>query len=620
MCGILGVFSEKEINKENFNSALKLIRHRGPDDHGIYSDNFIVLGHNRLSIIDLSKHGRQPMSDSDGNIWITFNGEIYNYLELRKDMEKLGYRFKSNTDTEVIIYLYKHHGLEFVNKLRGMFALGIWDKSEKKVVLCRDRFGKKPLYYAYHNNNFMFSSEVKAILFLINKTPDINKEALLQYLSFLAPLPPNTMFENIRKLQSGYMLIFKNGNTELVEYYDLIRKSGVLLEDKDEVLENIEECLKRSVSYRLVSDVEVGSFLSGGIDSSMASAVFSKLSANRINTFSVGYTDYKKYDELYYSRKAAAHINAKCHETIMSRDDFINNIDSVVYHLDEPINDPACVPTYILSKSVNEYGIKVCLSGEGSDEIFFGYDRYFDFLKYYDLQDSLNGSQKEFILGYLLSNFSFSKDWEYFKRTVSNEPIFRTIGENFMDRQKELLLNKDAFKDTKGYDSLDFISEYWIKFKESGLKHPSHWLSYLDIKIWIPEVIMMKLDKMSMASSVELRAPFLDHELVELLFKISPEIRVGEESKNLLKSIARKYLPEDIVYRRKKGFSYPFMEWIDECYSDSILKELKDFNKETGFFNDNFLEFLLKEGKEKGFKQHIWGLLVLARWYKLNFK
>lgn len=620
MCGIMGILSEKRVDMEKFHHTLKAMQHRGPDDSGIYSDNFIVLGHNRLSIIDLSKHGKQPMSDCDGNIWITFNGEIYNYLELRKDIEKLGYRFKSNTDTEVIIYLYKHYGLEFVNKLRGMFAIGIWDKLNERLILCRDRFGKKPLYYSFYKDSFIFASEIKAIKFFINEMLDINKEALLQYLSFLAPLPPNTMFENIHKIQAGHMLIFHSGNITISEYYDPIKNLPPLLNDTDEVLESIEEYLKRSVYYRLVSDVEVGSYLSGGVDSSMISALYSNLATRPINTFSVGYTEHKQYDELYFAKRVAEHIHANYHETIMSKDDFINNIDSVVYHLDEPINDPACVPTYILSKLVREHDIKVCLSGEGGDEIFFGYDRYYDFLKYYDLQKSLDVSQKAFILSYLLSNFSISKEWEYFNRTVNDDPIFRTIGENFTDNQKRLMLNSDVFKDVTVDSSLTYINEYKKAFDDSKLQHPSCWFSYIDLKIWIPEVIMMKLDKMSMANSVELRTPFLDHELVELLLSISPEIRIGMENKNLLKKIAIRYLPQEIVHRRKKGFSSPFMEWISEYYGTEVLKELKCFNKETGFFNDEFLEFLLKDGKDKGFKNAVWGLFILSRWYKLNFK
>ncbi len=616
----MGILCEERVDMEKFHRALRSMQHRGPDDSGIYSDNFIVLGHNRLSIIDLSKYGKQPMSDSDGNIWITFNGEIYNYLELKKELENIGYNFKSNTDTEVIIYLYKHYGIDFIHKLRGMFAFGIWDKLNKRLILCRDRFGKKPLYYSFYKDSFIFASEIKAIKFFINETLDINKEALLQYLSFLAPLPPNTMFKNIHKLQAGHMLVFSSGNITISEYYDPIKNLPPLLNDTDEVLESIEEYLKRSVHYRLVSDVEVGSYLSGGVDSSMISALYSNLTTRPINTFSVGYAEHKQYDELYFAKRVADHIHANYHETIMSKDDFINNIDSVVYHLDEPINDPACVPTYILSKLVREHDIKVCLTGEGSDEIFFGYDKYYDFLKYYDLQQSLNASQKTFILNYLLSNFSISKEWEYFNRTVIDEPIFRTIGENFTDSQKKLLLNRDVFKDVTVDSSLNYIDGYKTAFDDSELKHPSYWLSYIDLKIWMPEVIMMKVDKMSMANSVELRTPFLDHELVELLFRVPPGIRIGKENKNLLKKIAGKYLTEEIIYRRKKGFSYPFMEWINGYYGTEVLKELKGFNKETGFFNDEFLEFLLKDGKDKGFKNAVWGLFILSRWYKLNFK
>jgi asparagine synthase (glutamine-hydrolysing) len=613
MCGILGIvgnYDEKTVLK-----ALRLLSHRGPDNLGYYKDGNSFLGHTRLSILDLSSKGNQPMSDREGSIWIVFNGEIYNFKEIRSDLER-HYQFRSNTDTEVLIYAYKHYGLDFFKKINGMFAFAIWDREKNIFLLARDRFGKKPLYYTFQNGNFIFSSEIKAILPLLDRRPQINKTAYLQYLSFLSSLPPNTMFEGINKLQAGHYLIFDGTGIKIEEYYDILDNvQPYKIKNLNEALEEIESILIDSVRHRLVADVEVGSFLSGGIDSSLVSAVYSLQKRSQIHTFSIGYNDYKQYDERIYANRVVSHINSIHHDKSASKEDFIDVVDDVVYHLDEPVNDPACIPTYLLSRLVMENNIKVILTGEGSDEDFLGYDFYFEMLKYHNLQNQLN--EKEFLLAYFLDNFNLSKRWEYFKRSLGDLPIYRTIGENFTDRQKKLLLAGDAFKNLHDDMSYEFLEAHWRNFKESGLKEPSYWLSYIDFKIWMPEVLMMKVDKMTMAHSIESRSPFLDHRLVELIFSIDCKLREGGQTKALLKPIAERFIPAEIVCRQKKGFSSPYLEWYYEHYGDEILKEWFDMNKELGWFNDEFLEFLYNEGSRGMFKQHVWSLIVFSKWFRI---
>ncbi len=613
MCGIFGIkgnYDEKLALK-----SLNLLNHRGPDNLGYYKDGNTFLGHTRLSILDLSSKGNQPMSDREGSIWIIFNGEIYNFKEIRSDLER-HYQFRSNTDTEVLIYAYKHYGLDFFKKINGMFAFAIWDREKNIFLLARDRFGKKPLYYTFQNGNFIFSSEIKAILPLLDRRPQINKTAFLQYLSFLSSLPPNTMFEGINKLQAGHYLIFDGKRIKIEEYYDILDNvQPYKIKNPNEALEEIESILIDSVRHRLVADVEVGSFLSGGIDSSLVSAIYSLQKRSPIHTFSIGYNEYKQYDELAYADSAVSHIRSIHHDKSASKEDFIDVIDDVVYHLDEPVNDPACIPTYLLSQLVMKNNIKVILTGEGSDEDFLGYDFYFEILKYYSLQSRF--SEKEFLLSYFLDNFNLSKRWEYFKRSLGGFPIYRTIGENFTDRQKKLLLAEDAFKDLRDDMSCEFIEGHWRKFKDSGLKEPSYWLSYIDFKIWIPEVLMMKVDKMTMANSIESRAPFLDHRLVELALSIDCKLREGGQTKALLKPVAERFIPNEIVRRQKKGFSSPYLEWYYEHYGDKILKEWFDMNKELGWFSDEFLEFLYNEGSRGMFKQHVWSLIVFSKWFRI---
>lgn len=579
MCGIVGT----NIKVSNFKESIALLSHRGPDNLGFYEYHNNQFGHTRLSIIDLEEEANQPMIFDD--IVITFNGEIYNYQELIKE-ENLECITKS--DTEVLIRLYQKYGVNFLNKINGMFAFCIFDKRKKRFFCARDRFGKKPLYYYFKNDKFVYASEIKSIIKILNSTPSLNKNALSEYLSFLSPINGNTFYDGILKLDAGSQIIYENKKFEVSKYYSLENIETKYFDEK-KILENIEELLIKSVENRLVGDVEVATLLSGGVDSSFVSSLYSRISQKKINTFCIGYEEYTHYSELPFAKTVSKYINSNHHEIIMTKRSFIDTIDKMIFHTDEPFSDSASIPTYLLSEYINKQGIKVALSGEGSDESFLGYDNYFTMLKYYKSK----GRKEE---------YNLTKEWEYNNRVLNNQHVYQTMGETFTELQKEKLFNN--------YKSKNILKGYNTNY------NPEKWMTYIDFRIWIADVLMTKIDRMSMAHSLELRAPFLDHSLVEYLLSVDEKVKKGNTNKYLLKQIAYKYLPKDIVNRKKKGFSSPFIEWLYEEYKDEVLNTILRVNKELSLFNEEFVKFLYNEAKEKRFKQHIWNLFIFSRWFE----
>jgi len=578
VCGIIG----SNFITSSFDETIKLLKHRGPDNISslIYQNN--QFGHTRLSIIDLDNEANQPMEFD--NIIITFNGEIYNYKEL---IIKESLHCKTKSDTEVIIRLYQKYNEDFLNRLDGMFAFCIYDKSIDKFFCARDRFGKKPLYYYFEDSKFIYASEIKAIIKQLNKTPEFNLKALYEYLSFLTPINNNTFYKNIKKLDSSHYMILQNNNLQIKRYYSLDNISTKYFNRKN-ILGDIENILLSSVEKRLIGDEEVATLLSGGVDSSFISAMYSKLSDKKINTFCIGYDEHTHYSELSYAKTVAKYINSNHHEVIITRQDFIQTIDKMLDHIDEPFGDTASIPTYLLSQAIHNKGIKVALSGEGSDESFLGYDNYFNMLKYYESIGS-----KE--------SFNLTKEWEFNNRAFEKKHIYQMCGETFTEKQKEKLLNN--------YKEKDLLSNYKSYYK------PTKWLTYIDFRIWISDVLMTKIDRMSMAHSLELRAPFLDYKLVEYLLAVDEKVKKGNTNKDLLKEVAKKYLPKEIVYRRKKGFSSPFIEWLYDEQKDEILNTILKVNKEIHIFNEEFVIFLYNEAKEKRFKQHLWNIYIFSKWF-----
>ncbi|QKF83301.1 asparagine synthase (glutamine-hydrolyzing) [Halarcobacter ebronensis] len=582
MCGIIGT-NNKSVN---FTKAVELLEHRGPDNLGYYEYKNNQFGHTRLSIIDLDKEANQPMEFDQ--LVITFNGEIYNYKELIES-EKLHCVTKS--DTEVLIRLYQKYGKDFLNKLNGMFSFCIYDKTKDSFFCARDRFGKKPFYYYHKDGIFIYASEIKSILKLLCTQPEMNMNAFYEYLSFMTPINTNTFYKDIKKLFAGSFL-YKEGKEFITKKYYDIDNINTTVFDEEEALKRIEEILISSVKSRLVSDVEVATLLSGGVDSSLVSALYAKIGRKKINTFCIGYDEYEHYSELNYAKVVSKHIKSNHHELIMNSKDFVNTLDLVFNQMDEPFADSASIPTYLLSEFINKHGIKVALSGEGSDESFLGYDNYFKMLEYYDKKP-----QKEV--------FNLTKDWEYNFRALNKKHIYQTSGETFTEIQKEkLLLN---------YKASSYIDNYNCNYP------PFKWLTYIDFKIWIEDVLMTKIDRMSMAHSLELRAPFLDYRLVEYVLSIDKSVKIGNTNKYLLKKIAEKYLPLEIVNRRKKGFSFPFIEWLHKELKDESLSTILKANKKLGLFDENFLKYIYTESKDGRFKQHFWSLYIFAKWFNQNY-
>lgn len=593
MCGIFGI--NKHLNDESISHIIASLNHRGPDNSGFYRDHETTLIHTRLSIIDLSETANQPMRVN--NKVIIFNGEIYNYKELIKKYEL---QTKTNSDTEVIVLLYDLLGDDFLNELNGMFAFCIYD-IEKKVFFCaRDRFGKKPFYYYFENSTFIFGSEIKSILQVLNKIPEINKYAFEEYLSYLTPVGENTIYENIKRFESGCKAIYFINDNKLVidRYYELSDKIDKLDISEDDALKNIEQLLIDSVKLRLVSDVPVVSFLSGGIDSSLVTKFYSLFSGQKIDTFSIGYNEYKKYDELEYAKIASLSIGTRHNEICIRRDDFIDSFNEIIDYLDEPLNDPAIVPTYILAKYVKKNNYKVVLTGEGSDEIFGGYDVYTLILHLLKLGNYYI-DKPHFITEYKMNI--------YITRNRNKDlPVYRSFGECFNEdlRRKllryQLISNEDSIRN--------------IYFNYNGIED-SFWISYIDIKHWIGEVLLTKLDRMCMLNSLEARSPFLDYRLVEYVLSLPDKIRFGDTTKYLIKKISSKYLPDEIINRRKKGFSSPYLEWYYDYYGEHVLKTFARVNKELGWFDESFIKYLFEKSKEGVFKQQIWGLIVFSRWF-----
>jgi len=591
MCGIVGTNFNFEVD---FLSVTNLMKNRGPDNTSIKQIKNIFLGHTRLSIIDLDDEANQPMIFDD--IVIVFNGEIYNYDEL-KISEKL--ECKTGSDTEVLIRLYQKYDVEFLHLLNGAFSFCIYDMKKDRFFCARDRYGKKPFYYYVKENKFIFSSMIKPIIKLLGFTPKLNKVALSQYLQYFVPLSPNTFYTDINKLDSASYLLYENNKLSIKKYYKI--KTYKKIDNEGIALKHIEDILFNSVEQRLKSDVEVGTLLSGGIDSSLISTIYSQITNHKINTFSVGYKTHTKYSELPYAKIVANNIKSNHTALEIGQDEYINSLEDVFENLEEPHADPASIPLYLLTKEINNQGIKTVLSGEGSDELFLGYDNYAKFLKYYKFSNSLDIDQTNF-LNEIISSLGGNKEAEYLRRVVKKENIYNSFGEIYTSSQRKKLLQKVAtFK------------------QESSKKDPVDWMSYIDTKIWLGEALLSKVDKMSMSNSVETRNPFLDFRLVDTAFSIQSKLKVGNTNKYLLKKVASKYIPKEIIHRQKKGFNSPFNEWLFLEYKEKLLEDIMKVNNATNLFNTPYIEYLYANAKQNKLKQQFYALWHFCKWYDKNY-
>ncbi len=590
MCGVFGIIGDYTPQKARI--ALSALSHRGRDHCGIVEEKGLFLAHHRLSITDHHPRSHQPLRHN--HLLLSFNGEIYNHKALRRELN--GYEWQTSSDAEVIFAAYQRWGIECIKKLEGMFAFALIDG--EKLYLVRDRFGKKPMFYHHTEDVFVFASEIKAIKPFLTSIK-MNEDAMRSYLSFLAPTPPHTFYEGICKLESGEYLCFEQGKIAKQNYYNIVNTSQASTL-------NIEDLLHQSIQKRLDTDVPIAALLSGGIDSAMICAI-AVCQGKKLPTFTLGYDEYSGYDERINAKSTANELGLENTEVIISQHDFDEYLDTVLDQMDEPLNDPAALPLYLLMRRISSDGYKVVLSGEGADELFLGYRQYFEYL---DIENAATLHHKNWLKKYFHSHFSMNREWEWYKRIFDETLLFRTSGEKFTDLQQNLLLRQNV----RDNESLKFLDPYRQNFEQSQYSHPSHWYSAIDLKLFVGEHFLTKLDRMSMAHTLEARTPFLDHTFAQAVFSLDPSVRIGEGgTKFLLKKMGEKYLSPEILNRKKKGFANPYMEWLIASKRIDLIREV---NRQTGLFHNSELEKYIEMAHRGKFKQHTWGLYVLSHWIK----
>lgn len=600
--------------------------HRGPDGGAVWvsPSKDVGFGHRRLSVIDLTTAADQPMSNDDGSVWLTFNGEIYNHADIRSELNKIAtIKWKTDhSDTEVILRAYEQWGLDCVHRFRGMFAIGIWDKRSDDLLLIRDRIGVKPLYYSIHNERVVFASEIKALLRDPDQKRAVDQESLYHYLSFLTTPAPNTLFEGVKKIPGGcWVRINRDGAVRTERYWDVWDFAKPLPEMSEaDLAKRILNELKTSVALRKVSDVPVGVFLSGGIDSSTNAALFSEDASHPLRTFSLGYKGENEtyQNELHYAREVAEKLKSDHHEILLDGEDLLKFLPEMVHLQDEPIADPVCVPIFYLSKLARDNGIVVCQVGEGADELYWGYGSWKIKLR---LQEIDNWPVPKFIkkigLGFLkLLGFSHSLPYEFLRRGSEGLPIFWGGAESFTETEKRWLLSPALRERFKNYSSWEALKPIYDRFRTKAWeKSPLHWMTYLDLNLRLPELLLMRVDKMSMGVSLEGRVPFLDHKFVELAMSIPSATKTKDGvSKYILKKAVRGVIPDRIIDRKKQGFGVPVYDFLAGDLNERMHTELREFCEKSGLLDWSRVEQVLKPNR--GSPQKGWYLFNLALWWK----
>ena len=588
---------------------INVMRHRGPDGEGIFGDRNMLFGHVRLSIIDV-EGSQQPLSNEDGSIWVTFNGEIYNYLQLREELKKKGHCFKTKGDTETLVHLYEEYGREMVHHLQGMFAFAIWDKQKQMLLVVRDRMGIKPLYYCQKGDNFIFASEPKAFFQHPGIDARPSAEGISHYLTYRTVPAPGTLFEGITKLRPGYMLIVTQ--KECIEkcYWDIPlnrepSKSSYQGREAQSITEEVESLLLKSVKRRLISDVPLGAFLSGGVDSSLIVAMMSKLTNAPVRTYSVGFQNFV-FSEVPYAKVVAEKYKTDHHELILEEDCFADHLEKLTWIRDSPLSEPADIPLHLLAKMARN-DVKVLLSGEGGDELFAGYPKY-AFDRFAPVVNFLPKRLTQLVGRMLPERF---RRVEVALRSLCEKDLADRWAQWFAPftklEKQNLIISGNAWENpTKQY------------VVQSNGCNPLDGMLYTDCKLWLPDNLLDRGDRMTMGASVEGRVPFLDHELVELAFSLPVKVKLnGFTRKWLVKQVALKYLPEAIVHRRKVGFAVPLANWFrgklkDMCY-DRILEKS---SLTTEFMSKKELQKILDEhcAHRKDNALKIWTLLGLSIW------
>ncbi len=584
MCGIAGIIDrEKRVTESEIRSMTDAIKHRGPDDEGFYfnAEKTVGLGHRRLSFLDLSEKGRQPLSNEDGSVWISFNGEIYNYRELKSELQKAGHQFHTNTDTEVLIHAYEQWGEQMLDKLIGMWAFAIWDEKTQTLFAARDRFGIKPFYYGEQNGRFVFASEVKAIAALEDYKRTLNYTAFADYFNYRYVPAPNTIWNEVKKLPPAHFLVWKSGSISIREYWRLESKNEA--PNHQQLVEEIDDILYKSVQLHAVSDVPVGAFLSGGYDSS-AIVYYLHRMGYPLQTFSIGFDKWER-SEHQYAELVAKHYQSK-HTSYLVDDAHLETLDHLAWVYDEPLADISTLPTYMVSK-VAAQQVKAVMSGEGSDEIFAGYTWQREYVPptfFQQLKYTLAGYQNPYPVAYYAESMAMGR----------------------MDkRQQVALLSSDLHQHLSKNSDCFYGSHYRSKLT------PLKAIQHMDMKCFMGELVLTKVDRASMANSLEVRVPFLHHQLFEKIFSMRESAyHHPQQTKWLLYEQLKKVLPAEVLQRKKQGFVGPDSYYMNIDWYRSLLAECRLVK--DGLVNAAYVDALLK----KDYDWRLWKLALIELWYR----
>lgn len=661
MCGIAGVYhyaSSGVVDESSLIAMRDTMAHRGPDDAGVWvaPHRRAGLAHRRLSIIDLQHNAAQPICNEDGTVWITFNGEIYNHGELRKQLLRGGHRFVTHhSDTEVLVHGFEEWGIDgLIRRLKGMFAFAVFDVRGSILYLVRDRVGIKPLYFSLRQGILLFASEIKALFQYPCLDPEMSSRAMYHYLSFLTAPAPMTLFKDVYKLPAGHLLrIEDHGRLKARRYWDALPGAGIAPgalnslsagAREDFYIEGIRTKLEQAVQRRMMADVPYGAFLSGGIDSSTNVAMMKRFTDRPIRTFTVGFSDHGYLNELEYARKVAEHFKTDHHQVLIGEKEMTGYLDNMVYHQDEPIADWVCIPLYFVARLARENGVKVIQVGEGADEQFAGYQGYLDFLRLAQtywrpfteylpagLQQTAASAARR-----LARRFpSLASRADIVHRAAHGREPFWTGATLFWETQKEALINKDAFPNetvdeellasgllSPAYattDSFEIIRSFRDRIdaccpQADALTR----MIYNEFKLRLPELLLMRVDKITMSTSLEARVPFLDHELVEFTMDIGMQSKIGSETpKRLFKSAVKGLIPDEIIDRPKMGFGAPMKDWLRGPFGTAVQGRLSSSPVMTsGMFNPRFIDWLFAAHQSnRDMSSYIWALYNLSAWH-----
>ena len=623
MCGICGIYhfdSERKVNKASLDAMAYSLRHRGPDDEGILLEGQMGLAHKRLSIIDLSPAAHQPMTNEDGRYWIVFNGEIYNYQELRQPLVQNGHKLISNSDTEVILHLYEEEGPACVSKLNGMFVFCIWDRKEKTIFVARDHFGIKPFYYALYDHSLLFGSEIKSLFMYAGFEPELDANGLADYLTFQFCLGEKTLFRGVNKLLPGhYLLIKPDGSYNAHKYWDLDFTVDTY-HTEDYFEHQLLRLLEDAVRLQLRADVPVGAHLSGGLDSSTVAGLASSLLGTKIHTFSGGFHDGMQYDETRYARLLAGHIRSEHHEVFPTAQDFVDIMPKLIFHMDEPAAGPGLFPQYYVSRLASQ-NVKVVLGGQGGDEIFGGYTRYLIAYLEECIRGGIESTQEDdrYVVTFdsILENLPQLQGYQPMLRYFWGDGLFEPSDMRYLrliDRSHDIRQFVDDGL-VKGENSYSPAEVYRDIFNEGHVGSYINRMTRFDLKTLLPALLHVE-DRTSMAVSLESRVPLLDHRIAELVASMPPKFKYkGGRSKHIFRKVVKDIVPNEILERKDKmGFPVPLNEWyregpVREFVQDTLLGLQA---RQRGFLKMAQVDTLLNS--ERSFGRNIWGLLSLELW------